>query len=165
MNLLSTLLSGIFSLLLINSPGQPKSPIKNVYATYEVRLPGNIRLDSNGKEVPLRDTLFTVYVECSSKSIKWNAAWRNDKIYVLRSTIITETSFLAGKKEATNTDMIINISKGNVLWKLQLVPSDENFKAPLETKSNKILLKGKWNGNSFFKWANNLVQIKAIPSV
>ncbi|KAA9039390.1 hypothetical protein FW778_11225 [Ginsengibacter hankyongi] len=155
-----------YSLLTVSlyACAQSKYSIKNIYAVYEVHLPGNIAVDQNGNEIPSRDTLNVVYVETSSGPIQWNEAWKNDKTYSILSHV-ADTNFIdAGTDKNTNEKMIIHASPGNKLWQLRLIPSDSKISLPAKILQNEILLEGTYNGKKILQKIKKQVELNSIPS-
>ena len=143
---------------------QSKYSIKNIYAVYEVHLPGNIAVDQSGNEISSRDTLNVVYVETSSGQIQWNVAWKNDKTYSILS-YLAHTNFIdAGTDKNTNEKMIIHASPGNKLWQLRLIPSDSKISLPAKILQNEILLEGTYNGKKILQKIKKQVELNSIPS-
>lgn len=143
---------------------QSKYSIKNIYAVYEVHLPGNIAVDQNGNEIPSRDTLNFIYIETSTEKIQWNMAWKNDKNYSILSRLI-DTNFIdAGTDKITNESMIIHASAGNKLWQLQLIPSEKRISSPVKILQDEILLQGTYNGKRILQKIKKQVELNSIPS-
>src|SRR5258708_6933390 len=100
---------------------QSKYLIKNIYAVYQVHLPGNVAVDQNGDEIPSRDTINIIYIEASAEKIQWNMAWKNDKNYSIMSRPIDTNYINVGTNKITNENIIIHTSAGNKLRQLQLI--------------------------------------------
>ena len=143
---------------------QSKYSIKNIYAVYQVHLPGNVAVDQNGNEIPSRDTINIIYVETSTEKIQWNAAWKNNKNYSIISRLIDTNYINVGTNKITNENMIIHASSGNKLWQLQLILSGEKNPPPLNILQGEILLGGTYNGKRILQKIKNLVELNSIPS-
>jgi len=143
---------------------QSKYAIKNIYAIYKVHLPGNIRVDENGNEIPSRDTVNLIYIESPTEGIHWDTAWKNGKTYSILPTLIDTGSFDVGTNKITNENMIIHASAGNKLWQLQLILSGEKNPPPLNILQGEILLGGTYNGKRILQKIKNLVELNSIPS-
>ena len=156
-----------YSLLCISllSCAQSKHLVKNVYATYTVHLPGNIAVDRNGNSISSGDTLNTIYVETTTGQIHWTRAWKDGKDYSVIKTLITESSFDAGINKMTNEKIIMHSTGGNKLWKLQLVPGENFFLAPLKTLRGEIILQGMYHGKKITQKIFKQIEIVSIPSV
>ena len=149
------------------SCAQTKQVVKNSYSFYEKHLPGMLRVDEKGEPFPvIPDTAVIVYVETTSKLIKWERAWQNGRSYSIAAQQIVTTPFPAGKLYKDDRQITLFILKGNFLWQLYLSPEAQQKIVP-EKKINKneILLKGKYMEKSFFQKADPPVELKSIPSV
>jgi hypothetical protein len=156
----------LYSLLCISvlSCAQSKHLVKKVYATYTVHLPGNIMVDKNGNSISRGDTLNVVYVVTLGQ-IHWARAWKNGRNYSVIQTLITETPFEAGINKMTNEKIILHSTNGNKLWKLQLVPEEKFFLAPLKTLPGEIILHGIYHGKKIIQKILQQTEIASIPSV
>ena len=156
-----------YSLLCISllSCAQSRHLVKNVYATCTVHLPGNIAVDRNGNSISPGDTLNIIYVETTTEKIHWTRAWKDGKDYSVIKTLITESPFDAGTNKMTNEKIILHSTKGNKLWKLQLVPGEKFFLAPLKTLPGEIILQGMYHGKKITQKIFKQTEIVSIPSV
>jgi len=143
---------------------QSKYSIKNIYAVYQVHLPGNIAVDQNGNEIAPRDTINILYVETSTEKIQWNMAWKNDKKYSIISRLIDTGYIDVGANKMTNKNMIIHASAGNKLWQLQLIVSEKKGLPPVNILQDEILLRGTYNGKRILQKIKNQVELNSIPS-
>lgn len=143
---------------------QSKYAIKNIYAIYKVHLPGNIRVDENGNEIPSRDTVNLIYIESPTEDIHWDTAWKNGKTYFILPTLIDTGSFDVGTNKMTNKNIIIHASAGNKLWQLQLILSEKKNLPPVTILQNEILLQGTYNGKRILQKIKNQVELNSIPS-
>jgi hypothetical protein len=156
-----------YSLLSISllSCAQSKHLVKNVYATYTVHLPGNIAVDRNGNSISPGDTLNTIYVETTTEQIHWTRAWKDGKDYSVIQTLITKSPFDAGTDKTSNKKIILHPAKGNILWKLQLVPEVKLFPAPHKTLRGEIILEGMHHGKKITQKIFKQIEIVSVPSV
>ena len=156
-----------YSLLCISllSCAQSKHLVKNVYATYTVHLPGNIAVDRNGNSISPGDTLNTIYVETTTAQIHWTRAWKNGKDYSVIQTLITESPFDAGTDKMTNEKIILQLTGGNKLWKLQLVPEENLLLTPVKTLPGEIILQGIYHGTKMVQKIFKQTEIVSVPSV
>jgi hypothetical protein len=143
---------------------QSKYSIKNIYAIYKVHLPGNIAVNENGNEISARDTVNLIYIESTAQDIHWNNAWKNGKTFTILPTLIDSNSYDIGTKKMTNENMIIHSSRGNKLWQLQLIVSDEAIKQPEKLLQDEILLEGMYQGKKIFQKIEKQVELNSIPS-
>jgi hypothetical protein len=143
---------------------QSKYAIKNVYAVYKVHLPGNIRVDENGNEIPSRDTVNLIFIESSKEDINWDIAWKNGKTYFIISALIDSGSFDVGTNKMTNENMIIHASAGNKLWQLQLIVSEKKIPQPENILQDEVLLQGTYHGKRILQKTKRQVELNSIPS-
>ncbi len=143
---------------------QSKYSIKNIYAFYKVHLPGNIAVTEQGDEIPSRDTVNLVYIESPSNDIHWKNAWKNGKTFTILPTLIDSGSYDVGTKKTTNENMLVHATRGNKLWQLQLITSDETIAPPEKILQDEILLEGDYHGNQILKTIKNPVELNSIPS-
>jgi hypothetical protein len=143
---------------------QSKYSIKNIYAFYKVHLPGNIAVTANGDEIPSRDTINFIYIESPSKDIHWKNAWKNGKIFTIIPTLIDSSSYDVGTKKTTNENMLVHATRGNKLWQLRLITSDETIPQPVKLLQDEILLEGIYQGKKILQKIEHQVELNSIPS-
>ena len=144
------------------SCAQTKKAITNIYATYTVRMPGNMAVDEKGNYLSKADTLLTVYVD-AKEEIKWEKAWQNEKEYSIIAHLLP--SKIEAGTRPDNQKLIIQADNGNKLWQLRLIPI-ENKPSPHDTlKHGQILLMGEYNGRKITQIISNQTELVAIPSV
>lgn len=146
---------------------QSGSVVKKAYAFYTVQLPGNIAVNANGVEEPVKtDTAFFIYLETASTLIKWDTAWMNERCFLMTTQNITKQKTVsAGTVKNTGKKVIITAAKNNVIWQLYLQPLDLQKRAPKKTVRNKILLKGKYRGKDIYQKVDQPEQLETMPSV
>ena len=154
----SFLATGVFAC------AQSKYSIKNIYAFYKVHLPGNIAVTEHGDEIPRRDTINLVYIESPSNDIHWKNAWKNGKTFTILPTLIDSGSYDVGTKKTTNENMLVRATRGNKLWQLRLITSDETIAPPENILQDEILLEGVYHGNKILKTIKIAVELNSIPS-
>lgn len=143
---------------------QTKYLIKNIYAVYKVHLPGNIAVNENGNEIPSMDTVNLIYVETPAQDIRWVNAWKNGKTYTILPTLIDSGSYEVGTRKTTNENMIINATRGNKIWQLQLIVSDEMIPPPSNILQDEILLELTYHGKKIFQDIKSQIELNSIPS-
>ena len=155
-----------YYLLCINllSCAQSKHLVKKVCATYTVHLPGNIAVDKNENSIFPGDTLNIIYVVTTGQ-IHWTRAWKNGKDYSVIQTLITESPFDAGTDKMTNEKIILQLTEGNKLWKLQLVPEENLLLTPVKTLPGEIILQGIYQGTKMVQKIFKQTEIVSVPSV
>jgi hypothetical protein len=146
------------------SCAQAKHLVKDAYATYTVHLPGNIAVDKNGNSIsPGGDTLIVIYVAAKGQ-IRWTGAWKDGKDYSVIQTLTTGSLFEAGINKTTNEKIILYSTKGNLLWRLQLVPGGTFFPVTLKTLPGEIILRGNYHGKKMTQKISKQTEIVPIPS-
>jgi hypothetical protein len=140
--------------------------IKKIRAYYEEHMPGNIPVGENGKALRKYPIVtHRIYVETTGKTnIKWVNAWKNSKTFSINTTEITSMPFEVGKKKATEEKIVLNATKGNKLWQLELTDAT-NIKCPLKANSTEIILQGIYKGKKIYKRIASETELYVIPSV
>lgn len=165
-NKLYQLLLLLFLLLSLSSCAQSKSVIRKQYAFYTEHLPGNIRADENGNELPFKpDTVIVVYLETTTKSITLDTAWKNGACYKITAQLINLLPFEIGTAINANKKIVLGVAKGNFLWQLYLQPLNKALPNQQIIKGNEILIKGKYKGKKITRKIASPIQLVAIPSV
>ena len=156
-----------YSLLCISlwSCAQSTRLVKKVLATYTVHIPGNIAVDRDGNSISQGDTLNVIYIETASEKIQWTKAWKDGKNYTIIKTLLTGSSFDAGTNKLTNEKIILHVTGRNKLWKLQLIPEEKFFLAPLKALPAEIILQGIYHGKKITQKIDKQTEIVGIPSV
>ena len=155
-----------FLLFSIFSCAQPKSVIKKEYLFYTEHLPGNIPADEKGNPKPgLPDTVIIVYLETTTKSIRWDTAWQSGNSYKVMAILLETLPFEAGNAKDNDKKIVLNVAKGNYLWQLYLLPIYQEKPLKQQSKGNEILIKGKYKGKKIFRKINGAIQLEAISSV
>lgn len=144
------------------SCAQTKKAITNIYATYTVRMPGNIAVDEKGNTLSKADTLITVYVD-GKEEIKWEQAWQNEKEYSIITNLLPSSTEVGTQPD--NEKLTIQANKGNKLWQLRLIPKENNSLPPVTLIHNQILLIGEYNGKKITRIISKQIELLAIPSV
>ncbi len=143
---------------------QSKSVIKNACATYTIHIPGNIPVDRNGNEIPLRDTVLIIYIETTSPDITWNRAWLNGKTYSVIPTLIDSNYVEAGIKQINNEKLVIKSSGNDKLWRLQLIPAEKFEFAPAEIQRGELLISGTYKNRKILQRINSMTELTGIPT-
>jgi hypothetical protein len=145
---------------------QNKPMIKKAWSFFTVTLPGNIPVDRQGREIPITiDTAIIIYVEASTKLIKWDTAWFNGKGYLIITQAITDGMVEAGIIRGDDKKTILRTSRNNFMWQLYLQPLPQQKIIYKPAGKNEIMLQGKYKGKAFFQKAPMPVQLEGIPSV
>jgi hypothetical protein len=144
------------------SCAQTRKAIINIYATYTVRMPGNMAVDEKGNYLSKADTLITVYVD-AKEEIKWEKAWRNEKEYSIITQLLPSSTEVGVQPD--NEKLIIQANKGNKLWQLRLIPGENKSLPPVTLIHNQILLIGEYNGKKITQIISEQTELVRIPSV
>ncbi len=148
------------------SVAQKNYGIRNIFAYYTERMPGNIPADIDGKSsYKGPDTLLTIYVESTGKGPKWKTVWRNSKTYNVSVSLISQIPYEAGTRSSDGKKIILVSSPGNKLWQLSLQETNNRIIIPRKIKPGELLLGGRYMGKSIFKRVSSLVQLTSPPSV
>jgi hypothetical protein len=148
------------------SVAQKNYGIRNIFAFYTERMPGNIPADIDGKSsYKGPDTLITIYVESVGKGPVWETVWRNSKTYNVSVYLISQIPFEAGTRSTDGKKVIIAPFPGNKLWQLSLQETSNKIIVPRKIKPGELLLGGRYNGKSIFKRVKSLFQLTSPPSV
>jgi len=154
----------IFSSCNLFSCAQSGQLVKKVHTFYTERLPGNIPVFPS---LVRRDTIVTIYAETTSRHIVWDTAYKGLKVFLIRANLIEQLPVEAGISRLGNQKIIINPTKGSVLWQLYLEPIDAGLAEPLKPtgKDDKLLLKGTYKGKTFVQEAGTAIELIGLPSV
>ncbi len=145
---------------------QTHSLVRRADAFYTIRLPGNIAVDENGNRLPARiDTITVIYLETTTKHISWDTAWTVGKTYRIIAEPIVQTPFEAGISKQGRQKIILRPIKRNYLWQLQLLLFEQNSASPQPIRKDQIIFRGRYKGKTIIKKTDELVELKAIPSV
>jgi len=156
----------LFFLIAINSCAQQKAIVIKSYSSYTERLPGNIPVGRNGEELFSGvDTVITVYLETTTKSLNWDSAWLNGKNYFIVVQNVSQQIIEVGVQKINRERIVMHPAKNHFLWQLYLQPLKGFKKAPVKTSENEILLKGKYKTKFFYQKAGNAIELEGIPSV
>lgn len=138
--------------------------VKKVHTFYTERLPGNIPVFPS---LVRRDTILTIYAETASRHIVWDTAYKGQHVYLIRANLIEQVPVEAGISRSDNQKIIINPSKGSILWQLYLEPIDAGPAERLKPvdKDDKLLLKGTYKGKTFMQEAGTAIELTGLPSV
>ncbi len=143
---------------------QSTPQVRTLLLICQVKLPGNIQVDSLGNEIATRDTVFTAYAVTRPVSIKWLDAWRGQVHYVLQARSI-DTSYLAlGVREREGTDLILRAPRHCGIWEIRLLPAGGGYSPPLGQDPKGTLLKYQIHGKVYYQKIRDLIQLQSIPS-
>lgn len=154
----------IFSYGMLFSCAQSGQLVKKVHTFYTERLPGNIPVIPS---LVRRDTIVTIYAETTSRHIVWDTAYKGLRVFLIRANLVEQVPVEAGISRSDNQKIIINTTKGSVLWQLHLEPIDAGPAEPLKPagKDDKLLLKGTYKGKTFIQEAGTAIELTGLPSV
>ncbi len=154
----------IFSSCMLFSCAHSGQLVKKVHTFYTERLPGNIPVIPT---LVRRDTIVTIYAETTSRHIVWDTAYKGLKVFLIRANLIEQLPVEAGISRVDNQKIIINPTKGSVLWQLDLEPIDAGPAELLKPagKDDKLLFKGTYKGKAFMQEAGTAIELTGLPSV
>jgi hypothetical protein len=156
----------LFLLLNLCVCAQTKPIIKKAHSFFTAMVPGNIPVDRDGREIPIAiDTAIVIYVEATTKLIKWDTAWFKGKSYLIITQAVTEGAVEVGIVRGDDKKTILKTPRNNFMWQLYLQPSPQQKIIYNLSGKNQIILKGKYKGKPFFQKAPMPVQLEGIPSV
>ena len=139
---------------------QNNSGLIHIYAYYEQRMPGNIRVGEKGKPVQKGVSIIDlIYVETSSDEIKWESGWKNGKTFSINTFLITQIPYKVGRKKSNKEEIILTPAKGNKLWQLELQPAERQKASPIKARKGEIILKGKYRGKIILKKINTGIEL------
>ncbi len=155
--LLFLLLSGLGSF----ASAQATCNIKKAWAFYTISLPGVQMTDENGNPIPPTPTIERIiYIEwCDSKKPEIKEILYNNRPF---SAIVTKVgkSVIVGKELSPENKTRITATKCKKLWKIILVPKEDN-QLP-EPGSKHIIIKTKSPGACVFKLTKESL-LKTLP--
>ena len=141
---------------------KPSIRIAGVFA--DIKMPGNIPVDDNGR--PLKsgpDTSFHMVVETGKDAVKWGYVFYNSKVYTVIATQHTKPYVVMARESGKKT--VIKAGNGKKLWQLELVPFNEYRKAPDTLRKNNFMLHVKYGKNSFRLVTDKFTEIVTPPAV
>ena len=159
-----TFLFLVFSLYAVTGCAQSKPSIRIAGVFADIKYPGNIPVDDNGR--PLKsgpDTAFHMVVETGKEAVKWGYVFYNDKVYTVIPTQLRKPYEARAKESGGRT--LIKPAKGKLLWQLELVPFNEYRKAPDTLRRNNFMLQVKYGKASFRLVKQGFIEIITPPSV
>jgi hypothetical protein len=154
----------VISLLALTTYGQTKPPVKILSAFMEIKYPGNIPVDDNGR--PLKagpDTSYTILAEAGKEKSTWGYAYHNGNVYTVIASRVARLPYQVKAKE-TGRKKTFSPAKGNSLWLLELVPYDGYKKTPV-MKEGSFLIQLKYGKNSFRLVTEKIIEREGLPSV
>lgn len=150
----------------VSTNGISNDPVKKIYATYTVQQPGNIPVDPDGNPLPLPRTVnYVVYVETSTGDVNWDEAWIDGGHYKVNAILLKEGPFDAGVNVSTGRKMIINPSKNNQLWQLELQRDYKDNNDSLNKLKGELILQGNFKGKKVIHKTSDLVEIEGFAAV
>ena len=154
------LICAVFLLRLTGS-GQSKV-IRRTWGTYLVRLPGNIRVGPDGREIPSRDTVLVVYAETTVPGLTWSRAWFNGNSYDIVATR-SDSGYIDAGTRPDQAKVIIRCAKGDRLWRLQLLPAARAVGCPVRLLRGEIGVAGIYRHKKFIRRIRSLTELEGPP--
>lgn len=156
------IISGAVVLLIclsVTSCAQTKSVAVRLTGFFMIPGPGTIMADENGQAIdPVRDTVFTLYVETKNSSVQWETAWKNNRSFSVIPQPVT-TALVVGETKSTGRKISISPSSGNTLWQLELSDDQQKTRPPQHVSGHEVLLKGISNNQPFFVKLSSLTEL------
>jgi hypothetical protein len=155
----------LINLYSLSSCAQSKPSIRIVDMYADIKFPGNIPVDDNGK--PMKsgpDTAFTMLVEAGKDAIKWGYVFYGDQVYTVIPTRIKKLPFEMKAKESGNR-IRLKPAAGKQFWQLELVPFTEYRKVPDTLRAGNFMLQVKYGKKSFRLVTNKFTEIDSPPAV
>jgi hypothetical protein len=156
------IISGAVVLLIclwFNSCAQTKGVAVRSTGFFMIPSPGTIMADKNGQPIdPVRDTVFTLYVETRNPSIQWETAWKNNRSFSFTPQPLTK-AMAVGETKSTGQKISLSPSPGNTLWQLELSDDQQKTRPPRYVAGNEVLLKGISNNQPFFVKLSSLTEL------
>ncbi|QEC55349.1 hypothetical protein [Flavisolibacter ginsenosidimutans] len=125
---------------------------------FMIPTPGTIAVDDSGNPLNAsRDTVFTLYVETKSKTVKWERAWKNGRSFALIPSQINKEE-IVGTAKKDNGKIVIAPGNSNTLWRLELADDQKKEKLPQAAQQG-ILLKGRSGNKPFYIVIKSLTEL------
>jgi hypothetical protein len=155
------LFSFLFAFSLLGACGQSNKDVIKACGYFMIPTPGTIAVDDNGRPLnPFRDTVFTLYVETKSNSIKWERAWKGGRSFNVIPLKIGQGE-IVGKSKTGEKKVEASAGKGNTLWKLELADDTQKQKAPKPASHRGILLKAMNGKRPLYIEIKSLVELSS----
>jgi len=134
----------LFVLTLITvSEAQAHYGIQRAFAFRTISPVGNIGLGGDDEVAPAKFNIsYNIFIETKGNYPTWTSAVINGVKYSVKTTE-TKSAYKAGIYKSTQKNAVVNISKGNRLWKLELEPVNSN--AVIRSGKYSVVLTGKYN--------------------
>jgi hypothetical protein len=117
--------------------------IKRGAAFVSETAPGTEMVDDNGNPVAQKRIVnYIVYIEFSGEAPEWKYAWYNNEFFILQAAKINTKTFEVGINKTTGKKIILQQAKGNQLWQLDFIRSDNPMKVPIKKQKNEVILEG-----------------------
>jgi hypothetical protein len=155
------LLIGCFVVTLIcTACAQSLHGIQKGYAFFKESIPGNIQVDEKGDEVKTGvDTVRFIFIEWKGKlTPAIDIVLYKNKIFNASIFPVGQLQVEVGQEKISGENITLQPAKGNTLWRLALTPIGQSNS---QGTNNKIILKGKKNGQSFQWVIDKEIEIKA----
>jgi hypothetical protein len=119
---------------------QKGTPVLHGYAFRQVSFPGMNRTDDNGNSNNKIDTSYFIYlVTKKAFQLKVDKVCIFSNLYTASVFPVNELNVNVGKVKPTGKSFIISINESSLLWKLELIKTDNASKCCLK-EYNKIIV-------------------------
>ena len=137
--------------------------VKTVIVTYYERLPGNIAVDPEGRELPFkRDTIYSVYAETTVNPDSWDQIVIKGSLYNITGEpqLLPDSVVVSDKKNHENLFPIR--TSGSSLWKLNLERA--TLPESHHVTSDSSYLKLTIRGRSITKKIEKIAEFEGLPT-
>jgi hypothetical protein len=147
-------------IVMFTACAQSLHSMQNGYAFFKKLNPGNIQVDENGNEANRgADTVRFIFIELKGKlSPSIDIVLYRNEIFNASIFPVEQSQVEIGQEKISGENITLKPTKGNTLWRIILTKAN---KQNSPTASDKIILKGKKNGQSFQWVIDKEIEIKA----
>jgi hypothetical protein len=155
----------LMSLLFFSSCAQNRYGIQKTYAYSKESFRGNIPVDEKGNALlKSSDTIRFIFIETKKEdSLIVHAAWNDKQNFSVAVFPVEQKTLEVGKRKTDEKKVIIQISTGNRLWKLELQPLGDSNYLPSIVPQGMIILEGEYKGRIFKLKIKNEVEL--LPDI
>jgi hypothetical protein len=154
------LLGCLVVIVMFTACAQPLHGIQKGYAFFKKSTPGNIQVDENGNEVKRgEDTVRFIFIEWKGKfSPAIDIVLYRNEIFNASIFPVEQSQVEVGQEKISGENITLKPTRGNTLWRIILTKAN---KKNSPTANDKIILKGKKNGQPFQWVIHKEVEIQA----
>ena len=147
-------------IVMFTACAQSLHSMQNGYAFFKKLNPGNIQVDENGNEANRgADTVRFIFIEWKGKlSPAIDIVLYRNEIFNASIFPVEQSQVEVGQEKISGENITLQPARGNTLWRLALTPIGQSNS---QGTNNKIILKGRKNGQSFQWVIDKEIEIKA----